>query len=97
MRRTEKMHLCVYVCSYVHTIFSPPCVLSSVCVLEHLNHRVEIRFNYTCNNFEVSKGLETICMLISLTAVMACNKGNICCLIKSDIRVLPQSAFAICP
>lgn len=28
---------------------------------------------------------------------MTCNKGNICCLIKSDITALQQSAFAICP
>lgn len=45
-----------------------------VCVLGHLNHRAEIRFNYTCNNFSVSIGPETIYMLISMTAVMTCNK-----------------------
>lgn len=78
-------------CRRAHTI------CSTRYVLEHLNHRVEIRFNYTCNNFKVSMGRETICMLISMTVVMTYNKSNICCLIKSDIKVLPKSAFAIRP
>lgn len=80
-----------------HNVLTTVGARPSVCVLEHLNQRAEIRFNYTCNNFWVSMGPETICMLISMTAVMTCNKGNICCLIKSDIRALQQSAFAICP
>lgn len=83
-KERRKLH-----CRRAHTI------CSTQCVLEHLNRRVEIRFNYTCNNFKVSMGRETICMLISMTVVMTCNKSNICCLIKSDIRVLPKSAFAI--
>lgn len=94
-KRTEKSRENVFVCrqvcvcaQYVHHL---------VCVLEHLNHRAEIRFNYTCNNFKVSMGRETICMLISMTVVMTCNKSNICCMIKSDIRALPQSVFAIHP
>lgn len=103
LRLNEKnsdKHLCVYVCGRVSactTICSPPCEKGNVCVLEHLNHRGEIRFNYTCNNFQVPIGPETICMLISMTAAMTCNKDNICCLIKPDIRTLQQSAFAICP
>lgn len=64
----ETMGKCVF--EYMSTICSPHCV----CVLQHLNHREEIRFNYTCNNFQVSEGLEAIYMLILMTAVMTCNK-----------------------
>lgn len=72
-------------------------IFSTTCVLEHLNHRLESRFNYTRNNFRVSMGREAICMLISVTAVMTCNKSNICCLIKSDIRALPKSSLRYSP
>lgn len=67
----------------------------SVCVLEHLNHRAQIMFNYTCNNFQISLDRETICMLITMTVVIAENKSYSCSLIRSDISALPQSAFAV--
>lgn len=67
----------------------------SVCVLEHLNHRAQIMFNYTCNNFQISLDRETICMLITMMVVIAENKSYSCSLIRSDISALPQSAIAV--
>lgn len=52
-------------------------------------------FNYTCNNFKVSLDRETICMLITMTVVIAENKSYSCSLIGPDILALPQSAFAV--
>lgn len=76
-----------------HAHHYPACI--SVCVLEHLNHRAEIMFNYTCNNFKVSLDRETICMLITMTGVIAENKSYSCSLIRPDISALPLSAFLV--
>lgn len=76
-----------------HAHHYPACI--SVCVLEHLNHRAEIMFNYTCNNFKVSLDRETICMLITMTGVIAENKSYSCSLIRPDISALPLSAFPV--
>lgn len=82
----------VWACAH-HAHHYPACI--SVCVLEHLNHRAGIMFNYTCNNFKVSLDRETICMLITMTGVIAENKSYSCSLIRPDISALPLSAFPV--